>query len=279
MRFAILFLALTVPGFGQWTPQGSHATGPRVEFDVASVRPHANTDSKAYVQALQGRLVMTNFSLRQLILLTYNVPADQVSGLQAWMDSSHFDIQATADSSATVKQVEGPMLQALLEDRFRLKVHRETVERPVYILTVQKGGVKMQPTKEGSCTPYSVDSPPPVPAADAPRPNYCDFPRMTRDGTNWILSGSGVTVGKLAISVARSGLDRPVIDRTGLVGGFDLQLRWAEAPVNEQVAGGGEPAGLSIFTAVKEQLGLRLEPAKAPVEMLVIDHVEKPSEN
>ena len=104
---------------------------------------------------------------------------------------------------------------------------------------------------------------------------------MTRDGTDWILSGSGVTVGKLAISVARSGLDRPVIDRTGLVGGFDLQLRWAEAPVNEQVAGGGagEPAGLSIFTAVKEQLGLRLEPAKAPVEMLVIDHVEKPSEN
>ena len=105
---------------------------------------------------------MENFSLKQLILFAYGVPNNQTSGVQTWMDSSHFDIQATADRNASVKQVEGPMLQALLEDRFHLKVHRETMERPVHELTVEKGGGKMQLSNEGSCVPYSMDSPPPL---------------------------------------------------------------------------------------------------------------------
>jgi hypothetical protein len=143
----------------------------RPEFEVASIRPHANGDNRAYVQASEGRLAMANFSLKQLILFAYNVPNNQVSGVQAWMDSNHFDIQATTESAPTVKQLEGPMLQALLEERFQLKIHREAVERSVYELTVEKGGVKMQLSKEGSCTPYSMDSPP-------PHPVFCDFPRF-----------------------------------------------------------------------------------------------------
>jgi Protein of unknown function (DUF3738) len=142
----------------------------RPEFDVASIRQHANGDNRAYVQASEGRLAMANFSLKQLILFAYNVPNNQVLGVQAWMDSNHFDIQATTESAPTVKQLEEPMLQALLEERFQLKVHREAMERPVYELTIEKGGVKMQLSKEGSCTPYSMDSPPPLPAPNAPRP-------------------------------------------------------------------------------------------------------------
>jgi len=253
----------------------------RPEFEVASIRPHASGDNKAFVQALQGRLVMQNFSLKQLILFAYDVPSNQVSGVQGWMDSIRYDIQATTDSKMTVKQVEGPMLQTLLEERFQLKMHRETMERPVYELTVDKGGVKMQPSKEGSCTSYFMDSPPPVPEPNAPRPVYCDFPHLAGDGTNWTLEGAGVSVGKLVITLARSGLDRPVVDKTGLSGGFDLHLKWAAEPPpgNPEPGTMDDPAGLSIFTALKEQLGLRLESTKGPVDVLVIDHVEKPSEN
>jgi uncharacterized protein (TIGR03435 family) len=252
----------------------------RPGFEVASIRLHTSADSTAYVQALQGRLVMTNFTLKQLILFAYGIPNSQVSGVQSWMDSDHFDIQATSDSSTTVKEVEGRMLQALLEERFHLKIHRETVERPVYELTVDKGGAKLRLSKEGSCTPYSMESAPPVPAAGAPRPNYCDFPRLIGDGFNRKLEGTGVSVGKLAASLSRSGLNRPVIDRTGLSGGFDLQLTWAaDATASAPGSGVDDPAGLSIFTALKEQLGLKLEATKGPVEVLVIDHVERPSEN
>ena len=252
-----------------------------LDFEVASIRPHASAENGAYVQASKSRLVITNFSVKQLILFAYDVPNNQVSGVQAWMDSSHFDIQATTEKNATVKQLEGPMLQGLLEDRFQLKVHRETMARPVYELTVEKDAVKMQLSKEGSCTRYSMDSPPPLPAPSAPRPVYCDFPRLAGDGRNWTLDGKGVTVGKLATTLSRSGLDRPIIDRTGLTGGFDLHLKWtADIPESAPESGAvAEPTGLSIFTALKEQLGLKLESAKAPVEILVIDHVEKPSEN
>jgi len=250
-------------------------------FEVASIRPHANGDNGAYVQASEGRLAMVNFSLKQLILFAYDVSNNRVSGVQAWMDSNHFDIQATTEKSVTVKQLEGPMLRGLLEDRFQLKLHRETIVRPVYELTVEKGGVKMQPSKEGSCTRYSMDSPPPLPAPSAPSPVYCDFPRLAGDGRNWTLDGKGVTVGKLATTLSRSGLDRPIIDRTGLLGGFDLHLKWtADIPESAPESGAiAEPTSLSIFTAIKEQLGLKLESTKAPVEILVIDHVEKPSEN
>ncbi|MGA2251826.1 MAG: TIGR03435 family protein [Terracidiphilus sp.] len=253
----------------------------RPEFEVASIRLHANAGDKSYVQAFQGKLVMTDFSLKQLVLFAYGVPNNQVSGVQAWMDSNHYDIQAKADGNSSVKQVEGPMLQALLEERFNLKVHRETGERPVYELTAEKGGVKMQLSKEGSCTPYSMDSPPPLPQSGAPFPVFCDFPRFGADGLNRTFDGSGVSMTKLAGSLSRFGLDRPVIDRTGLAGGFDLHLKWSiEAPASTTGPGTtDDSAGLSIFTALNEQLGLKLQSAKGPVEILVIDHVEKPSEN
>ncbi len=135
-------------------------TPARPEFEVASIRLHSNADNRALVQALNGRLVITNFSLKQLILFAYGFPSNQVSGVRPWMDSGRYDLQATTEGGESVSQMEGPMLQALLEDRFNLKVHREMEERPVYELTIEKGGLKMQLSKPGSCTPYSMDSPP-----------------------------------------------------------------------------------------------------------------------
>jgi uncharacterized protein (TIGR03435 family) len=275
-RLILIAAAACAAAFCQ-TPQPA----PRPEFEVASIRPHASADNKAYVQAFQGRLVMQNFSLKQIILLAYEIPRNQVSGVQDWMDSSHFDIQATTASDATVRQMEGPMLRALLEDRFHLQVHRETMERPVIDLTVDKGGVKMHLSKAGSCIPYATDAPPPLPVPSAPQPTYCNFPRLAGDGLNWTLEGKGVTVAKLVTTLSRSGLDRPVIDKTGLTAAFDLHLKWT-ADVPEGIPGPGaaaDPTGPSIFTALKEQLGLKLESAKEPVEILVIDHVEGPSEN
>jgi uncharacterized protein (TIGR03435 family) len=273
---SLIAVAATASAFCQ-----SQQPAPRSEFEVASIRPHSSTDNKAFVQAFQGRLVMQNFSLKQIILFAYDVPRNQVSGVQSWMESDHFDIQATSAADANVKQVEGPMLRSLLEDRFHLKVHREMMERSVYDLTVEKGGVRMPLSKEGNCTPYAMDSPPPLPSPGAPHITYCNFPRLTGDGLNWALEGKGVTVGKLAATLSRSGLDRLVVDKTGLTGGFDLNLRWT-ADMPEGSPGSGatiDPTGASIFTALREQLGLKLESAKEPVEILVIDHVEQPSEN
>jgi uncharacterized protein (TIGR03435 family) len=111
------------------------------------------------------------------------------------------------EGNASVKQMESPKLQTLLEDRFKLMLRRETRQLPVYELTVVKGGVKLQRSKEGGCTPYSVDSPPPrTPASGEPRPTFWGFPRFGVDGLNRTLEGAGVSIAELATSLSRSEL-------------------------------------------------------------------------
>lgn len=229
---------------------------------------------------------MTNLALRRLILIAYGVQDYQLSGDPPWAASEHYDIQAKADGSTSVQQMEGPMLQALLEDRFKMVLHRETRQLPVYELTVVSGGAKVQPSKDGSCIPYSVDSPPlPAPAAGEPRPTFCGL-RMVVEGLNRTLEGKGVSMAVLATNLSRtynSALGRNVIDSTGLTGIFDIHLKWAiddlTGAVGPGTAAPSDPTGPSIFTAMQEQLGLKLKPGKGPVEVLVIDHIEKPSSN
>jgi uncharacterized protein (TIGR03435 family) len=226
---------------------------------------------------------MRNLALRRLILIAWDIQDYQLSGDPAWIDSGHYDIEATAAPGATVQQMEGPMLQALLEERFRLTIHRETRQLPVYELAIAKDGPKLQPSKEGSCTPYSVDSSPPastpVLTQGAPRPNFCGFHRVPDDGFNRTLDGTGITTAGLAETLSRtynSSLGRNIIDATGLTGTFDVHLKWAIDPLSSST---GPDTSSSIFAALQEQLGLKLESAKAPVEVLVIDHIEKPSAN
>lgn len=257
------------------------------KFEVASVRPTSSTDGRALLQATPGRLALRNLAPRRLILIAYDIQDTQLAGDPSWIDSDHYDIVAKADGNPSVQQMEGPMLRALLEERFRLALHRETRQLPVYKLSVGKSGPKFQPTKEGSCTPYVTSAPPPITRQGEPLPNLCGFRRTAADPANRILDGQGITMSYLATTLSRtyiSTLGRNVIDGTGLTGMFDIYLKWAIDPPTTTPgdAGNATPpdlAGPSIFTAVQEQLGLTLEPTKGPVEVLVIDHIEKPSGN
>jgi uncharacterized protein (TIGR03435 family) len=258
----------------------------RSGFDVASVKAAANPSGQALLQAVPGRLRMTNLALRRLILNAFGVQDYQLSGDPAWTASEHYDIQATTASSATVQQMEGPMLQVLLEERFKLTLHRETRQLPVYELAVGKGGAKLRPTKEGTCTPYLEDSPPPPASAPGqPNRNFCGL-HLAVDGSNRTVDGKGVSMAVFASNLSRtytSDLGRTVIDKTGLTGTFDVHVNWAiDALTGPTGPGAGPPpelAGPSLFTALQDQLGLRLESAKGPVEVLVIDHIEKPTDN
>ena len=261
------------------------AAGAKKVFEVASVKPN-DRGGRTLVQALPGRLVMTNFSLRRLMLFAYGVQDYQLLGDPNWVASGYYDIEAKADGATSVQEMEGPMLQALLESRFLLVLHRETRQLPIFELIVAKGGPKLTPSKEGSCVPYRTDTPPPVASPDGPRTNYCGF-RMGAEGSSRTLDGIGVSMASLATNLSRtynSNLGRNVMDGTGLSGIFDVHLKWtlddltvASPTASDGLA--GSQVGLSLSTALQEQLGLKLESLKGPVEVLVIDHIERPSEN
>jgi len=198
------------------------------------------------------------------------------------------------------------MLQALLEDRLKLHVHRETREVPVYALTVAKAGLKMQQLKDGDCTPVDfafLMEFPPKPLPDLPPgQQYCggvgpDGVRWlseteTMKGPNVVLDARGVNLDEFCKRILGNRLDRPVIDKTGITRRFVFRLEFAPDETTPEFRPGAEPAstsaaappdgparGPSLFTALQEQLGLKLVPAKGPSESLVIDHVEKPSGN
>jgi uncharacterized protein (TIGR03435 family) len=273
-RLSLVALLSTVAAFSQTRPA----------FDTASVKPN-DRGGGAFVQALQGRLVMTNFVPRRLLLVAWDIQDYQLAGDPPWLASEHYDIEAKADGNPSVQQMEGPMLQALVEDRFKLKLHREARQLPVYRLTIAKGGAKLMPSKEGGCIPYAVDSPPPPSAAPGePRPNFCGFRSAAASGSSRSLDGTGITIAALAASLSRtynSELGRNVLDGTGLPGTYDVHLKWTigDLKATDPANSAADPPGLSIFTALQEQLGLRLESAKSSVDVLVIDHIEKPSAN
>jgi uncharacterized protein (TIGR03435 family) len=245
-------------------------------FEVAAVKPSGSASERALVQAVPGRLLIENFAPRTLIVLAYGVADYQVAGGPSWIGSDRYEVQAKAEGNATVQQMEGPMLQALLVERFKLAFHRETQQLPVYELTRASANTKLQPTKEGSCTVYSLDAPAPS-AAVAGGTTFCGFPHLMQNGISRTLDGKGVSMATLAGNIARS-LRRAVIDKSGLTGTYDLHLEWTDAPLND-IPNPETSDRPSIFTAVTEQLGLKLESAKGPVEVIVIDRMERPSQN
>jgi uncharacterized protein (TIGR03435 family) len=244
-------MAMTVAGYGQ-------------RFEAASIKPTTSPDGRSLLQALPGRLTMRNIALKRLILIAWDVQDYQVAGDPAWTGSEHYDVQAKADGNASAQEMEGPMLQALLEERFRLRVHRETRQVPVYELSIASGGAKLQRSTEASCV---------APGA------ACGF-HLTTDGLNRTLEVKGVTMEMLAGNLSRSynsSLGRNVFDKTGLAGAFDVRLAWTIDPLNPDLA--AELTAPSIRGALQEQLGLKLESTKAAAEVLIIDHIEKPSAN
>jgi uncharacterized protein (TIGR03435 family) len=241
----------------------------RPEFEVISIRRNLGSEEGAFRITL-GKIEVDKLPVRQLIRKAYGVQDFQISGGPTWVDLNLYDISVMAND---ISGDRFPLiLQTLLEDRFRLKIHRETKQSPVYELTVAKSGLKMQRTKEGSCQPIDLTKP-----QSAPTPLCGTSPGPTGPGE---LRRVGISMtdppgpplqglsGQLSVR-----LGRPVIDKTGLKEIYDVHLRWTPNP-SSSVAN-----GRSILAALREQLGLEITSGTGPVDTLIIDYVEQPSEN
>jgi uncharacterized protein (TIGR03435 family) len=261
---ALLFLA---------TAASPSQMPPRPEFEVASIRPD-NGSSPPSTGVGLGRSVSQNVTLKNLIVLAYRVQEFQISGGPSWIGSDRFDVDAKAeDPKADPDQVRR-MLQSLLEDRFKLKLQRETKETSIFVLVVGKDGPKM--TLSADQASPTVNGPAPSGAG----PNRGSI----RFGAGSLI-GNAVTIALFTRMLSQR-LDRTIVDKTNLTSRYDFQLQWSpdagEAtldPFGNPLPRAADASGVSIFAAMQEQLGLKLESQKGPVEMFVIDHVEKPSPN
>jgi uncharacterized protein (TIGR03435 family) len=187
-----------------------------------------------------------------------------------------YSIDAKPEHPQTQAMMRGPMLRALLEDRFRLRIHRETRVVPVYFMTLAKGRSKLHPTQAGSCKTIEASD---LSGTSRPDKPFCADLRHSTKGPVTIIDVTGITLG-LFSRFLRPGC--PVIDRTGLKGAFDIHLETEEAPPGAAPPAEGQasdPRGASLIAALREQLGLSLEPGRGPYEVLVVDRMEKAAEN
>lgn len=232
------------------------------EFEVASVKPNKSGNNSISISRQPGgRVTVTNAPLRMLITFAYDLREHQLSGGPGWLSSDRYDIVAKADNPNPTDAEMKLLFQTLLADRFQLKTHRETKELPVYAVTVAKNGPKLSKADPGG------------------------------KGTQMSMGRGQLKAKKASIEqlakLLGNQLGRTVLDKTGLAGDFDFELTWTpDMPGPQGPKEGGvdgpppaDPAGPSIFTAIQEQLGLKLESQKGPVEILVIDSVERASEN
>jgi len=222
---------------------------------------------------------MENVSLRLVLQAAFGVKDHQLFGAPAWIDSDRFDIAAKAERNPLGSQMAGPMLLPVLEERFRLKFHRETRRLPVYALTLARARLKLQPAKEGTCQHWSLDTPPIPMVIDQKQSTFCGFRGFGFEGTDQLLEMPGSNMTELSLALSKA-LRQTVIDKTGLPGEFDIKLRWSReamtaTPDSDSAA---INTGPTLFNAL-QQLGLKLESTRGPVEVVVIDHVEKPSAN
>jgi uncharacterized protein (TIGR03435 family) len=217
-----------------------------------------------------------------LIREAYGIDSTQIAGAPDWLNSEKFDIEAKLDSSATDElhklgydqfMLESQrILQGLLADRFKLALHRETKELPVYALVFARGGPKLQDANPDDTYPNGIKD-----------MNGKGHGNVIRMGRGQII-GQGIPISNLVRMLAQQ-LGRIVVDKTGLTGKYDFSLQWSpdtgQGPMGHSVTDNTPPpdSDLSLFTAIQEQLGLKLESQKGSVEILVIDHVEEPSEN
>lgn len=247
---------------------------PSQRFDAASIKPHLIDYGFGGFRPSGGRLTAANVTLLDLVLFAYQVKDFQVSGGPGWMNATRYDIEANGPGGSTLDQ-KRTMMQALLRERFALSLHREIKELPIFELVVAKGGVRMRPTNCIAPESNQSRAPEKKPSQNC---SYMALGRGTMDATSANMSQ---IAGALSILTGRT-----VVDKTGLEGTFGVELRFLPNETTRQILGPPDPAnpspvvdGVDISTAVQEQLGLRLESKKGPVEVLVIDHVETPSAN
>ena len=241
----------------------SAQTADKPKFEVASIRPSDPLNDHQRIEN-SGNTVRATVTVRSLIERAYGMRDFQVSGGPKWLDSAKYDIIAKSDeredpTKLTPAQLDvfiarqQQRLQSLLADRFQLKFHSIEKELPVYALVIAKGGPKLR------------------------QPKVDELHRLYTQGPGQ-LACFGASMSELAAELPEVGISRIVLDRTGVSGNYDFSLRWTPESLDGGTAS-PEASGPSIFTALQEQLGLKLESATGPVQTLVIDHIGRPSEN
>jgi len=250
-------------------------------FDVVSIKPNQSGSGSVSMNTNNDSFSATNVSLKRLLERAYNIKEDLISGEPGWVNSARFDIKAkVVDPNIDELKKLSPeqrrsMLQPVLAERFQLKVHKETRTLPVYEMVTLKGGPKF------------TEAAPDDKAVEGSKGSG-GVGRGSMSVRNTELTAHAVALASLT-DVLSQQLHRTVLDKTGLTGKYDLNLKWApddhsspmfKGPEDSQRADtAADSSGPSIFTALQEQLGLKLQSTKGPVETLVIDHVEMPSEN
>lgn len=256
-------------------------------FEVASIKPSAPGGHGCILNSTfsSQQIRPTDCPVKTLITAAWSLAPWELdlATAPAWISSERYDISAKSAKPTSARGLTS-MLGPLLEDRFRLQWRREKRQLPVYYLTVAKSGVKLMPTKPGTCVPFDHNSPPPPPIPGYPTScDYILFPG-TPHGLGLGIEGIGVPMSSLASRLSPL-LGRPVVDNTGFTGIFDIHMKFAR---DSSLAFGGrpeiagqppDPNGLpNIFTAIRS-LGLNIAAGKGPVEVFVVDSVQKPTEN
>jgi uncharacterized protein (TIGR03435 family) len=241
---------------------GGSAPSSSPSFDVAAIRPHQpEPHERSHIVDSSGRFTTVNVDLKAILQWAYDLPASRIVGGPAWIDSARWDIEAKAENALDTQKTFDPaaarlekqgMVQALLAERFGLVVHRETRQLPIYALVVAKGGPTFLAAQAGGTT-------------------------IDRNRGRIQIEGGDNTVSLLAEQLAET-LGRVVVDETGIAGRYKLALAWA--PDDSAGSPSAVPdSGPSLFTALQEQLGLKLESRKGPVDVLVVDQAALPSPN
>ena len=243
MRAAIALLAASViPAQPQAAPT----------FEVASVKlapPRTGTERFIAMDTDPAMIRYSNISLKILIAIAYGFDSDRVLGGPAWLDSQGYDLAAKLPTGVSKNKVPA-MLQALLADRFKLVVHRESKDQRVYFLVVGVGGLKVKEAQE----------------ADGQNVEQVRGEHMPLQIVRGGITGQSIPIEALAGALASVAGD-PVVDRTGLTKKYDIDLKWTPEDDN-----GYNPA---LFSAIQKQLGLKLEPGRAPIEVLLVDHAAR----
>jgi uncharacterized protein (TIGR03435 family) len=256
-------------------------SGPQPRFEAASIKVNKSGEAGGRFGGRPEQIVVTNYTLRDIIRNAYGLQRYQIVGGPDWQAQDRFDITAKAPEGTPQSQLLG-MVQTLLADRFALRTHRETRDLPVYALVLARSdrrlGPKMQPARF-DCAALAAarsrgENPPPAqPAGERPACGAQANPGRLLVG--------GYAIPDFARNLSGFA-GRPIVDRTGLTGAFDFELLWTPdepPPPGVTLPPWYDPNGPSLVTAVQEQLGLKLDATTGPVDVLVIDSAERPSED
>jgi uncharacterized protein (TIGR03435 family) len=234
-------------------------------FEVASLKPNTSGDRWESVSPVTGgRLSAKNVTLAWMLKTAYHVEPFQIAGVPPWGNTERFDVEARAADGAAKADRIREMLQTLLAERFQLALHRENREQPIYSLVIARNGPKLAKAKHDTCAESTMEDP-------------CGGFRIANRSRMW---GGTVTVKQFADELTYM-MGRMVMDKTGIAGLYDIRVEWTPEHFGPEPGTEVKPdeANGTLFTAVQEQLGLRLQSEKAPVDTVVVDRVSRPTAN